>query len=369
MTDATKGKKLVWQSQPDVPMPPAFAKLAELDPMLKSIWEEANHPRYPRDPNFCRSQLWGATPLSSGKFGLKVLLAQRVGSGAAVEALRTEEAWDIAFTVIRKAIPPCNHAPGTYHKDGDVEWQDDTCTHQYPLEISKKVKDGKAFSTDRNADRGFKSLTAMLEESAGGEPAKNLVIKSFDDKNEPTFIVRDFANADALWNRFRFEQRLNAGEISQWYANHALYMISEDESKMVVEADLSPKDLAHYSWRPMVQCFKDEAFTAKLLKVGIPLRWFTALRCLISSTPCQLRIVRSRPWRSCGRYSPILTYCGPRHRRFGLRNMSLRNLRSSRTASNNAASIPRRQRTSLCAYFSVCLRTAPISCRIICSDK
>ena len=96
-----------------------------------------------------------------------------------------------------------------------------------------------------------------------------MVIKSFDDKDELTFIVRDFANADALSNRFRFEQRLNAGEISQWYANHALYMISEDESKMVVEADLSLKDLAHYSWRPMVQCFKDEAFTAKLLKVGI----------------------------------------------------------------------------------------------------
>jgi hypothetical protein len=260
MTDATNGKKLIWQSQPDAPMPTAFAKLCQLDPMLKSVWEEANHPRYRRDPNFCRSQLWGATPQSSGKFGLKVLLAQRVGSGAAVEALRTGEAWEIACAAIRKAIPPCNHEPGAYHKDGDTEWQDDTCTHQYPLEISQKVRDGNAISTDRNAKKGLKSLTAMLEESAGGEPATELdLAHTPSDVLEPIFIVPSYALASALYRDFEFEKRLKAGQITHWYHNNAFYVCDEDTRQLLLQSNLTRENITGpLAWKPVVLTFKDE---------------------------------------------------------------------------------------------------------------
>jgi hypothetical protein len=267
-----KALQVAWQSFEAPPMPEAFAKLCQLDPMLESVWQEANHPRYRQDPSFCRNQLWNATPRASGGIGLKFLLEKHVGTGAAVKALRTEDAWMIACAALKQAMPKCAHPEGETwtwkDSQGNVgaHGQEDTCTHTYPLE-------GKG---NRFEGQGFSSVVERLNEWAGGPLATVINVKHIPDDQEPVFVVNSPAMADQLYTAFRFERRLADGKISKAYHDKAFVLLDgwgpqhtplKEEAQISVAAErkdilgsfLTRENITgQMKWRHVVLTFKDD---------------------------------------------------------------------------------------------------------------
>lgn len=270
MADETKGKKIVLRStfgtdEEFAKTPQAFQQICAIDPMVRSVWEEAVRPAYRQDPNFCREQLWDSLPQASGKFGLKRMLSNRRQEWMADHnrfgTLLNEETWMWCCSTIMQAMPMCAHAPGEYHRevkgDGRVaEWVDNTCTSRYPLEVSQKVLDGKATSMDRfEGRRGFVSLIDALN----GEPTKFIAVHQIPDQKEPVFIVDSPAMNQFVRQAFNFAERLAAGKISRWYYNNATVLVDEETRANILELQLTRESMTGaLAWKPVVLTFKDD---------------------------------------------------------------------------------------------------------------
>src|SRR5260370_6040646 len=92
-----------------------FEEMCKLDPMLKRLLEEAQIITRKQsgsrgDKEFCKMAMWHGLIEKRGIVGLKVLLEQRVGFKAPVEALRNSDAHDVACHTIFDALPPCAHS-------------------------------------------------------------------------------------------------------------------------------------------------------------------------------------------------------------------------------------------------------------------
>jgi hypothetical protein len=261
MTDATKGTNMVRQSFVAPPMPAEYEKLARLDPMLKSIWEEAHNPKHEQNPNFCREQLWGATAQNSGQIGLKHLGAQHVGPDARVEALRTGEAWMVFCATINQVVPPCAHPADKIHKDQDgVEWTEISCTFQYPLDKGNRFE-----------GKGFSGLVDRLNENAGGPKAPVLDLSKLPkDLLEPIFVVDDFTTASVLYRDLGFPERLATNKISQWYHNNAFYVCDKEAVLRTLAAGLTRETVTGpLAWKPVVMCFRNEPLEELLANVCV----------------------------------------------------------------------------------------------------
>jgi hypothetical protein len=77
-----------------------FADLASLEPQLGALLREARHVDASSDA-FCANGVW------YGSFKPRLLLL--VGWEASNPALRTSEAYDLAYETIYDALPDCRH--------------------------------------------------------------------------------------------------------------------------------------------------------------------------------------------------------------------------------------------------------------------
>lgn len=159
-----------------------FEQMLELDPVLKSIWEEAQHPHVGAGETFCADQHWGGTLRRSGRVGLKHLMMQRVGQDAPVEEFQNDEAYMSALYAIKEAIPPCTHA--------------DPNDCRYNFEADPKSIDRKL--------RGPCSLIDLLNEAAGGPEAKEIDLSL-------AFVVTPGAEATTMQKKeYTVEQKNKA---------------------------------------------------------------------------------------------------------------------------------------------------------------
>jgi hypothetical protein len=85
---------------------PTFADLVAVEPALGQLLATAKAYRKNVPPKFCANAAWYGYGNFWGR-GLKARLSRLVGWDAAREELRTEEAYDLAYDTIYRALPNC----------------------------------------------------------------------------------------------------------------------------------------------------------------------------------------------------------------------------------------------------------------------
>ncbi|WP_162490072.1 hypothetical protein [Neomoorella thermoacetica] len=78
-----------------------FKELCKIEPELWELYQEAKS--YKPTPDFCANWVWYC------RGGLKERLLPLVGWLASNPALRTSEAYDLAYHTIYNALPDCQH--------------------------------------------------------------------------------------------------------------------------------------------------------------------------------------------------------------------------------------------------------------------
>jgi hypothetical protein len=253
-----------------------FDELCKLDDRLLALYQEAGAfhvlsetgapirtfsadraAKLRKDPNFCAYQLWHGVPGNRGEVGLKCLTEQVIRSNPTLA-----EYHELITQSVRNAEPGCQHEGG--------------CLADYPLpeislELAADVAAGKREILNRKRCVGFGSLLDGLRHAAGTAPAPKLIDGSTPSPNdtvEPVFIVQSEEAGWRLRLDLKIRERLEAGEITRWYAYEAVYVCDAKTRKLLLSTKLTKDNIyGGISWKPVVLTFKDEALERKLATV------------------------------------------------------------------------------------------------------
>jgi hypothetical protein len=257
-----------------------FEELCKLDDRLLALYQEAKKfrvlsengtpisPSSPerasklrKDTNFCRMQLWHGVPGERGEVGLK-FLAEKVIS----DNPELHEHYELITQSLLYAMPGCQH---------DLESRG--CPVQYPVpemepEIAAAVAVGsrEVLRRDRGPV-GFGGIIEQLRHLAGTGPEPKWIDGTEplpNDMAEPVFIVQNEDDSWRLKLSLKYRERLDANEITRWYAYNSVYVCDAKARKVLLSKKLTKESfVGAISWKPVVLTFKDEALERKLATV------------------------------------------------------------------------------------------------------
>ena len=251
--------------------PITFKEICEASPCVNTLYGWACVFHIMRndkpDPNYCKRQSWKALPQKNGRVGMQYLLRQLVGLTAtnrmANFEFKNQESEDVCTEAFLSGMALCNHAPDKIIKYNGMEICESQCRCEFPPDPTNKG--------DRNAGRGFVPVISALMHAGGVEEAPEPInVQVPISEIEPVFIVRSFDDAYRLWNDLKYKERLEAGEISRWYARESIYVCDKDSRKVLLSSKLTKEAITgSLSFLPVVMTFRDEELERKLATVCV----------------------------------------------------------------------------------------------------
>ncbi|MGA7382244.1 MAG: hypothetical protein WBX03_15450 [Terriglobales bacterium] len=264
----------------------SFDELCKQDDGLLSLYQEAlivsgklgrivGFPPKPPKPDFCADVWWYGAEGATGDIGGYTQLLYISRSNPLVA-----EQFELCSRSIRGALIACQHQGPCY---GNFPLEILPCATCGSTEVGRDVKDSpqmKAWtcscgtrreSLKRPRRTGFGGLSDMLRHAAGTGPEPKMIDASTsvpNDTGEPAFIVQSTEAACRLRLDLKYRERLEAGEITRWYASNSVYVCDAKARKLLLSTKLTKEALVGaLSWKPVVLTFKDEALERKLATV------------------------------------------------------------------------------------------------------